>query len=229
VSQLVEKVQESGAPYVKNHKGRVYVQGAFMNKTTARLFEDRGYLIEKDDPTESDVVVWTGGEDIHPKIYNEEILPGTYPNPNRDIKDVSVFNQVCNNQMLIGICRGAQLLNVLNGGSMWQDINNHGGVHHDVFDKITGERVTINSLHHQQMIINPNAGELIAYCQLATHKVKQHKRWVDSGLPDDPGVIDPEVIWYPRTASLCFQAHPEFGHEDTTKYFFRLVDRYRVK
>ena len=40
-------------------------------------------------------------------------------------------------------------------------------------------------------------------------------------------LVDVEAVYYPHTACLCFQPHPEFhGMEELAKYFFSLVNRY---
>lgn len=203
-----------------------------MNRVTKNLFRSRGYDTSPERVEDSDIVVWQGGEDIDPSIYKQKCLPCTFPNKGRDIEDVGAYNIAIGGQLLVGICRGAQLLNCLNGGSMWQDIDRHGGGYHTVKDFITGDTHTINSLHHQQMIIGTH-GELWAYSTESTRKMNAVRTWdkahaftehmaVQNGIYED---VDPEVAWYPATRSLCFQAHPEFGHKETTDYFFDLIDR----
>lgn len=205
------------------YKPRVYVHGTFMNAATKDIFSERGYAIESN-PELADLVVWTGGDDIHPNIYNEPRLACTYPNILRDESDMRMFDKVVYKAGLIGICRGAQLLNCLSGGSLWQDVDNHHSPH-EVTDLVTGQKITINSVHHQMMIPGPDA-EVVAVTNVSTEKLSASNKWsriIGSISEYDQ---DPEVIYYDDTYSLCFQAHPEFGDKETTDYFFDLVHRY---
>lgn len=202
----------------------VFVQGQFANSATRRIFKDRGFTVE-DIPAKADIIVWTGGEDINPEMYDEKAIPGTYFNTRRDLQDIAVYNAAeADKKALIGICRGAQLLNVLNGGKMWQDVNNHGSTVHQVFDNITKEFYPVNSIHHQ-MMIPPKWAEIVGWNALSTNKESYSRSWAKMDGTGETE-IDPEVVWFPKTRALCFQGHPEFGHKPTTEYFFQLVDRY---
>jgi len=204
-------------------KGRVFVQGDFANAATYRLFTTRGY--EKATSIEdADIVVWTGGEDINPKLYNEQPAGASWWSDSRDSDDISAIERA-KGKFLVGICRGAQLLNVIpNGGSLWQDVNNHGGGVHNIHDLITGETIQVNSIHHQQLRLTDKA-ELVASTNLSTEKYSYAGTWkasVDSS--PDPDV---EVAWYPHTRSLLFQGHPEFDQNGSTgNYFHRLLERF---
>ena len=84
------------------------------------MFRERGFrpfvpAFRKDEP---DLVVFLGGEDVNPKLYNEEVLPCTRFNEKRDKFEIDVFNNF-KTVPKVGICRGGQLLNVLSGGAMW--------------------------------------------------------------------------------------------------------------
>lgn len=71
-----------------------------------------------------DGVVITGGHDIHPVLYGAE--PEVHPNydPQRDTLEKRVIRMALDRQLpLLGICRGAQLLNVCLGGTLFQDLN----------------------------------------------------------------------------------------------------------
>lgn len=116
----------------------------------------------------------------------------------------------------IGICRGAQFLNVKSGGAMWQDVNNHTKDHVATDILFTNTELTVSSTHHQMMIPSPD-GEILAFAKEAT----QFK----SASDRDPTRVDAEVVWYEKTKSLCFQPHPELaGYSDCRDYFFDLID-----
>jgi len=71
-----------------------------------------------------DGVILTGGADIHPSAYGEPVLNDTVKTvPHRDKTDMQLCKQVLRRQMpLLGICRGAQVINVCFGGTLYQDI-----------------------------------------------------------------------------------------------------------
>lgn len=204
-------------------KGRVYVHGYFANAVTKKMFFYMGYDLAKA-VSDSDIVVWTGGEDINPKIYGEKPAGAVGWSDLRDHDDYDVF-KAAKSRFKVGICRGAQLLNCLppNDGRLWQDIDMHDNGDHPIRDHITNEELLVNSLHHQQMRVS-NRGEVVAGCHIARVKDSFNATWHCDGSYEDEDV---EVAWYPGTKSLCFQPHPEFDTEGPTgKYFERLLDRY---
>ena len=106
-----------------------------------------------------DGILFTGGVDLNPKLYGEEIDPKC-----GEIADVrDAFEQKLMEVVeqydipVFGICRGIQSLNVLCGGSLHQHIDNHQSVRHDVeitegtrLHTIIGKtKINANSFHHQ--------------------------------------------------------------------------------
>ena len=62
------------------------------------------------DMTEADIVLFTGGEDVNPALYNKCKHPTTHFNEKRDKAEVSVFRKIKPTQLALGICRGSQFL-----------------------------------------------------------------------------------------------------------------------
>lgn len=220
--------EEIASPQImkKTVYGSVFVQGSFMNRATKDMFLRHGGFTVIDDIKKADYVVWTGGEDINPDMYKEKALPGTYWSTKRDIEDVIAYKSSSPDAMKIGICRGAQLLCVLNGGKLWQDVDNHNGGSHDVKDVKTGDSFKINSLHHQQMRLPEKLGEVLAFTRLSTFKDAYDSHWAESTAANPLTELDIEAAWFEGTFSLCYQAHPEFNHGNTRDYFFSLIDRF---
>lgn len=199
---------------------KVYVQGPAYYDMTARVFKKYEYEIVNT-IDESDIVVLTGGDDISPHLYNQKPLSCTYYNEHRDRVDLKAVQEgIDKKKFMVGVCRGAQLLNVVppNSGSMFQDCDNHTSGYHDTFDAIEGKNYNLISVHHQMMIPSDKA-TIVAYANEATYKENDNRYVENEGH-------DIEVLWYQESKSLCFQAHPEFGHDETSKYFFSLMDRY---
>lgn len=210
------------SPLIKNHKGTVFVQGRFANSQTKQLFETYGYK-PVDRLQDADIVCWTGGEDINPEIYKEKPAGAVHWDVKRDTQDLAAIYDA-KDKFKVGICRGAQLLNCIpNGGTLWQDIDNHWDGSHAIYDNITQETVVVNSLHHQGIRLTDKA-ELVAFANLSNEKYCYATTW--NRQVDDPDP-DVEVAYYPETRSLLIQSHPEFEREGATgKYFSRLMQRY---
>lgn len=203
---------------------KVFVVPGLWVAAIRGIFLEAGYdLTTKLDL--ADLVVWTGGADIEPSLYGERPLPTTYCDPGRDKYEVGVFNDLpkTDGPMKVGICRGAQLLCALSGGSLWQDIEGHGRSH-EVMDVGTGELVTVSSMHHQEMI--PPTGSVVwAKAAEAAHKTKIEKGVKYTNTNGLKVFQDVEAVWIPQTSSFCFQPHPEIGPRSCTEYFFKLVDK----
>lgn len=190
------------APKVLILKGDSY-------KAVGAIFAARGYDVLYDTnliPT-VDLVVFTGGSDVSPYIYGEEPDGAIGCDPIRDEFERDIYNS-CQDHFIpcVGICRGGQLLNVLNGGEMVQD---HGLISGDVAALGYGDDryLELRVDHHQGMYAGNNC-------------------WISAIF--DPNTRDPTMYagYYPETKSLCFQPHPEWGHKGTEDYFFELIDEY---
>lgn len=186
-----------------------------------KMFHDAGFL-GATTIDEADIICFTGGEDVDPSFYGENKIPGTGSNRERDDLECFIYGYGLKKPK-IGICRGAQFLNVMNGGKLWQDVNNHAirGTH-PVVDSKTGEIIEgMSSTHHQQMIPGEDA-LVLATASLSTEKRSDGKELIRE-LPE---LDDVEVVWYEDNLSLCFQPHPEFALDQCREYFLDLVDEY---
>ena len=151
----------------------------------------------------AEVIVFNGGADIGTSIYGEKpIAEGIPLEPSeRDKYEIAIFDKYRDQSILkVGICRGSQLLNCLNGGTLWQDVNNHGSSH-DMFFIPTEEVIRVTSTHHQMMRPGPD-GEVLG---TATRSTRKNADGVMSS-----NAIDIEIVWYPATSTLCIQGHPEY-------------------
>jgi putative glutamine amidotransferase len=136
-------------------------------------------LVAPGDPLPADVdgVLLSGGVDVHPRHYGQAVHPGvahtlSVDGP-RDLMELDLVRRVLARDLpLLGICRGAQVLNVAAGGTLWQDLSLAGAdpARHDrdghsadweVAHPVTVERASrlgeilaaatlgVNSFHHQ--------------------------------------------------------------------------------
>lgn len=82
-------------------KIKVYVVGE--QKNYANFLRDFEMV---DNIEDAQVVIFTGGEDVDPKLYGAKKHPATYSNPERDKYELEMFKKIKPNQLVVGICRG---------------------------------------------------------------------------------------------------------------------------
>ena len=113
-----------------------------------------------------DGIIFSGGPDVAPAEYGEEVLNETvYVDEVRDRSDLLLARAAlaCGKPVL-AICRGEQLMNVVLGGTLYQDIPTqvdtvvkHSGAMHRIgiekgsvlYNLFEQDSLTVNSSHHQ--------------------------------------------------------------------------------
>lgn len=80
---------------------KIYVVGGDLNY--ANWISDKEFV---QTPEESDLVLFTGGEDVHPSLYNSKTDDFCYTNLDRDLAEKSIFDNLKPEQYCLGICRG---------------------------------------------------------------------------------------------------------------------------
>lgn len=182
-------------------------------KAVGELFASLGCEVVYDSSLLSEVnlVVFTGGSDVSPYIYGEEPAGARGCDPRRDEIEFSIWSGAkALGLPCVGICRGGQLLNVLNGGSMIQDIRPMLSGDVMMFDGESYDTVEVRVDHHQGMIAEEDHGQLLSW----NEDLEETKYWPDY------------EIFYPETKDLCVQYHPEWGHEGTKQRFVSLLKRF---
>ena len=167
---------------------------------------------------EADVVMFTGGHDVHPSFYGEPLGRYTSTWKARDISEAHAANYAIKHGLpMLGICRGAQFLTVMAGGKLIQDVTNHGGTHEivltDGYERRAGEPLYISSTHHQMMnpyVLDNKDYKVIAY---ARHRSKHYLDGWNREIPHCG--TEPEIVWYPKIRALCIQGHPEIMNQQS--------------
>lgn len=162
-----------------------------------------------------DGFVLTGGIDIHPSFYGGAL---GYPHSpeefaiRRDLFEKKIYDFAQQHRLpLLGICRGLQLVNVLNGGKLIQDFGENNTLHKkesDV-DKVHAVRIVAgslletiaggslqetNSAHHQAADPNAVGGGLQVNCYSESDGLIEGLEWADKTN---------------KAFLLCVQWHPE--------------------
>lgn len=161
--------------------------------------------------SKADFVIFTGGADISSKLYGMKRHPCTYPSPVRDEYEW-LMAKACikDNQPMVGLCRGAQILCAAAGGILVQDQCNKSFLHG--MKTYDGHELIVNSLHHQACY--PYGLDVAEYRILgwskgvsAYHFGETDEEELINGKVKDN--IEIEAIAFPKIKSLGFQYHPE--------------------
>ncbi|MBR6865049.1 MAG: gamma-glutamyl-gamma-aminobutyrate hydrolase family protein [Bacteroidales bacterium] len=114
-----------------------------------------------------DGVIFSGGPDLDPSYYGETVWNETVSvDTLRDASDLMLMRAALDSgKPILAICRGEQLMNVVLGGSLYQDIptqvdtvvKHGGGAWHQIgvekgsvlYDLFGQDSITVNSSHHQ--------------------------------------------------------------------------------
>jgi putative glutamine amidotransferase len=188
---------------------------AFMVPTIAAgASVSRASVSMRDYVGELDGLVLQGGADVSPASYGEAPLQPEWSGDRiRDLYEIELFWEcVFQGKPVLGICRGAQLINVALGGTLYQDIASQveGALSHvdpDAYDRNAHEieiipgsglaflygmlrRAPVTSIHHQS-VKTPGRG-------LAVEAVS----------PAD-GVVE-AIRWKGSSYAVGLQWHPEF-------------------
>lgn len=161
------------------------------------------------DITKADLVFFTGGEDINPKLYNEKPHKYTSSPSQRDNLEIEAFNEALKHNIKCwGTCRGIQLLCALSGGKLVQHMSHPHQHHIYVTDSKDKQFVyLINSLHHQLQYpfdMPPENYKIIGW----SNNISPFN-WLSNDKDIGKMPFEPEIVYYPKTNSLGAQCHPE--------------------
>lgn len=176
-----------------------------------------------------DGFLFPGGQDLHPSLYGEEPTDqcGELCRRRDDMEAAFYPLARATGKPMLGVCRGIQMVNVMHGGTLYQDlptelpspVQHHETPPYDkvahtvairkgtpLYDAVGLTEMNVNSYHHQAV---KQVGEGLA---------------VAAQAPD--GVI--EALYLPdHTFALAVQWHPEFSRladENSRKIFQAFVE-----
>lgn len=168
------------------------------------------WIKSPDEVSAIDVLVLWGGEDISPSYYNQAPIHTDAP-PIPSLRDhaetLLVREAVRLEKPILAICRGAQLVCALHGGSLWQHVHNHAGPNHEI--KVKSQKGSYtgmsNSAHHQMMRPDGDA-EILGWCPV----IRSPAKYGQEKKPEQTKEVEVEIAWFPKFRALGVQGHPEW-------------------
>lgn len=155
---------------------------------------------------EADLVLFTGGADVDPSLYNEPKYKYTSSNIARDMEEKKIFEEARKLDIpMLGICRGSQFLCVMSGGKLVQHQENNSFIH-KIFVNSEYKDIYITSTHHQaQYPYNLHYGKysILAYSNSLS------KFHLDGNGKEMNPRFEAEIVRYYDTKCLGIQGHPE--------------------
>jgi len=212
-NKVLQYLEQQAAHWVMAHGAMAFMVPTLYKTSTIQ----RQSVSVRDYVDALDGLILQGGADVAPESYGETPLRPEWSGDRvRDLYEIElVWEFVIRGKPVLGICRGAQLINVAMGGSLVQDIPSllagsishrdealYDALHHPV-QFLPGSRLAalypgfdsplVSSIHHQSVK------------QLGNDMV------VEAEGPD--GVVE-AIRWRGSSYVAGFQWHPEFHPRD---------------
>lgn len=184
----------------------VYIEG---DRSEERAFSQ--WLVQASchkahSPDVADLVIFTGGDDVNPALYGAERHAQTFIDSARDAREIELYHYCLEQGIpMMGVCRGAQFLHVMEGGILYQDVDGHNGKHgmRDLEKKVSVNPVS--SVHHQMCRLNRNGKQLVL-----ADSLQSTKRWLDNETLEEGRISDIEAYFYRDSCIFGVQGHPEY-------------------
>jgi len=201
-------------------KKKLYVVGG--NVGYANWLQDMGMELCYN-RNEANIALFTGGADWQPHLYGEKVGRYTSSYPQRDSMELLAYEYFLGKGIpMIGTCRGGQLFTFKAGGRLVQDSSHP---HHHPMITSDGEKMQINSLHHQQFLLEGCSSHILLGWSERLSPYHLDGNNIDYNFPAD--YKEPELVYFKETKCLAIQCHPEMlGECRALTYFKECVSKY---
>jgi len=209
-SKTVQYLEQSVAHWVMSRDVMVFMVPAVASDGLIH----RSNIRLRDYARELDGLVLQGGADLSPAMYGEEPLrPEWAGDPVRDDYEIELFREFVEaGRPVLGICRGAQLVNVAFGGTLWQDVATQ------IPGSNTHRSPSAYDQNFHEVSFEPGSGLAQLYPDAPTARVNSIHHQAVRKLGRDlrieawsePDRVVEAVRWTGRGWVLGIQWHPEF-------------------
>lgn len=208
----LQYIEQSLAHWIMEH-GAV----AFMVPAVAHDSQHAARHLEVDQVVhELDALVLQGGADVAPQTYGQKALkPGWEGDVVRDRYELALLRTfLAQKKPVLGVCRGAQLLNVAFGGTLYQDIATqcpaaHEHVDTDLYDQLEHDVTFIQGSALTRLY--PSASQLRVTSIHHQAVAELGKGMVVEAVSTLDGLVE-AIRWTGEGYARGVQWHPEFHH-----------------
>ncbi|MDD5248407.1 MAG: type 1 glutamine amidotransferase [Rhodocyclaceae bacterium] len=211
--KTLQYLEQSLAHWIMSHGALAFMVPTLDTRATAR----RASIRVRDYVHALDGLVLQGGADVSPESYGEKPLRPEWGGDRlRDLYELDLFWEfVIQKKPVLGICRGAQLINVAMGGTLYQDIAERrpGGIRHvdsDLYDELQHRIVFEPRAHLAQLYLGSSEGRVSSIHHQALKDLGSGIR-VEARAED--GVVE-AIGWEGGSYVFGVQWHPEFHAPD---------------
>ncbi|MFK4784591.1 gamma-glutamyl-gamma-aminobutyrate hydrolase family protein [Fusobacterium sp. MFO224] len=234
-----------GISWKKDYKNNEYAQGVLVYMEGVRKAGGIPVVLPKVENQAQaqfvlagiDGIIMTGGEDVNPKLYGEKPNPKLEEVNNvRDTSDYWMIKEALRKDVpMLATCRGTQLLNVVCGGTLYQDLPTQYSsniIHRDPSEKdrdFVYHNITVKPDSKLAGIMGVGTFKVNSWHHQAIKKLGKNLKIVATA-PD--GIVE-AVEYQGKTFVEAVQFHPEWllhdGDKSFLPFFTKLVEHSREK
>lgn len=175
-------------------------------------------------------LILSGGQDLDPHLYGEEPLPKIGEIwPARDHFDLLLLKLAEEKKMpVLGICRGAQIINVAHGGSLYQDISYRKQL---TYKHMQGHTPSLPT-HKMQVVSGSHLAHILGKTDFMVNSF--HHQLIKKVAPDlieSAQALDgvPEGLENEQGTVIGVQWHPEMLHRNPQMAFMNNLFKFVIK
>lgn len=211
-SKKLQYLEQSLAHWILSHGALVFMIPTMDTESHLR----RSAVRVRDYVRALDGLVLQGGADVSPISYGEQPIHHDWAGDRlRDLYELDLMWEfIIQKKPVLGICRGAQLINVAMGGTLWQDIptqypNAITHVDRDLYDRLH-HPIEFTPDSHLARLHNGTGNGMVSSIHHQAVRELGNGIVVEARAPDD-GMIE-AIRWSGASYVLGVQWHPEFHH-----------------
>lgn len=211
-NKILQYIEQSVAHWIMEHGAVAFMVPAVAHdsKHAAR------HLKVEQVVQELDALVLQGGADVAPQTYGQTPMdPRWQGDVVRDRYELALLRTfLAQKKPVLGVCRGAQLLNVAFGGTLYQDIPTqcpaaHAHVDTDLYDQLEHDVTFLQGTALTKLY--PNASQLRVTSIHHQAVAELGKGVVVEAVSTLDGMVE-AIRWTGDTYARGVQWHPEFHH-----------------